>query len=79
MRKPTDAQKVSGNAANVIPGSVACPSVITGNVSRKSKRTTKQTLQAPPKKVVQRTSSRKRPTIDYSTLDKESDIPSPPP
>ena len=78
MRKPTDVQKVSGDTANVIPGSVACPSVITGNVSRKSKRTTKQTLPAPPKKVIQCTSSRKRRTIDYLTLDKESDIPSPP-
>ena len=52
--------------------------VITGNVKRKSKRTMKQTVTAPTKKVVQRTSTRKHPLVDYSKLDKDLDVPSPP-
>ena len=78
MRKPTEEQKVIDDAANVIPGNATGPNVITDNVKRKTKHTSKQTLSAPTKKVVQRTSTRKRPTVDYSKLDKELDVPSPP-
>ena len=77
-RKPTEEQNVVDTAAIVIPGSVAGANVITGNVKQKSKYTTKQTPSAPTKKVVQRTSTRKRPLVDYSKLDKDLDVPSPP-
>ena len=76
--KSTDDQKGADDTANVIPGSATDSNVITGNVRRKSKRATKLTLPAPQKKVIQHTSTRKHQTVDYSKLDKELDLPSPP-
>ena len=61
----------------VIPSSVAGQNVIPGNARRKSNRASKQILPAPPKKVTQRTSSRKCQAVDYSKLDDGSGIPSP--
>ena len=61
----------------VIPSSVASPNVIPGNARCRSTCAPKQIMPGPPKKVTQRTSSRKRQAIDYSKLDDGSGIPSP--
>ena len=60
----------------VIPSSVAVPNVIPGNARCRSNRAFKQVLPAPPKKVTQCTSSRKRQAVGYSKLDDGSGIPS---
>ena len=62
----------------VIPSSVASPTVIPGNARHRSTHASKQIMPAPPKKVTQCTSSRKRQAVDYSKLDDGSGIPSPP-
>ena len=73
IRGPTGTQQADNttSTADVIPGNV--PNVIPGNVTRKRTRSTK-TVQ---RKMTQRTSTRKRPIIDYSKLGDTDDIPSP--
>ena len=75
IRGPTGTQQADNTTSttDVIPGNVPNVNVIPGNVTRKRTRSSK-TLQ---KKVTQRTSSRKPPTIDYSKLGDTDDIPSP--
>ena len=81
--RSSKADKSSGVVSSkVIPGStesVGSSNVIPGNARRKSTRAAKQTIPLPKKKVTQRTSTRKRPAVDYSKLDDGSDTPSPPP
>ena len=77
----TDDQKKADDTSiskNVIPSNVTDSNVITGNVRCRSNRAQKQILPALPKKVTQRTSTRKRQIMDYSKLDEELDTPSPP-
>ena len=78
--RSSKADKSSGVVSpKVIPSSVESSNdVIPGNARRKSTRAPKQTTSLPKKKVTQRTSTRKRPAVDYSKLDDGSDILSPP-
>ena len=77
--RSSKADKSSGVVSpKVIPGSVESSNIIPGNARCKSTRAAKQTIPLPKKKVTQRTSTRKRPAVDYSKLDDGSDIPSPP-
>ena len=71
--KATQRRDTTSADKDVIPGSDPDPDVIPGNAQRKSNRSTKQTLPAPPKKVTQHSSTRKCQTVDYSILDDSTD------
>ena len=75
IRGPTGTQQTDNTMStiDVIPGNVPNVNVIPGNATKKRTHSSK-TLQ---KKVTQRTSTRKRPAIDYSKLGDADDIPSP--
>ena len=75
IRGPTTTQQADNtpSTTDVIPGNVPIVDVIPGNVTRKRTRSSK----TPQKKVTERTSTRRRPAIDYSKLGDTDDIPSP--
>ena len=75
IRGPTTIPKAvnTPSTPDVIPCNVPIVDVIPGNVTRKGTRSSK----TPQKKVTERTSTRRRPAIDYSKLGDTDDIPSP--
>ena len=75
IRGPTTTQQADNtpSSIDVIPGNVPTVNFIPGNAARKRTRSSK----TPQKKVTERTSTRKRPAIDYSKLGDAGDIPSP--
>ena len=74
IRGPNSTQQGdTSTLTNVIPGNVHSTKVIPDNVTKKRARPSK----TPQKKVTQRTSTRKWPTIDYAKLGDVDDIPLP--